>query len=175
MRASAAAAALQAVCDYDSSLGVPLAAFVRQRVVSRTLTEYRREWRYCLRFTSEPNENEHRIVKRLFVYPPDLLISLRHALSRLRESDRWIIEQLFWEGSTEAAVAQKSGVSQQAISRRKRLILHDLRQELRPREKIGRNNGRAVVKRRARCIYLSAKNESSCVDSRYSRRGRVFR
>src|SRR4029077_8144749 len=53
MRAEAACAAWQAVCDYDPSLGVPFNAFARQRVLTSTLTRYRREWAYALRLAQK--------------------------------------------------------------------------------------------------------------------------
>ena len=53
MRAEAACAAWQAVCDYDPSLGVPFSAFAHQRVLTGTLTRCRQEWAYALRLAPE--------------------------------------------------------------------------------------------------------------------------
>ncbi len=131
MRAQGAAAALQAVGAYDRSRGVPFSAFVRQRVMSGAFTRYRREWRYAIRCVSPPDESEHGSVTRDSSCSAGVLESLRFALSRLTELDKRVIEQLFWEGNTEAEIAQRLGISQQAVSRRKKLILHDLRLDLR--------------------------------------------
>ena len=44
-------------------------------------------------------------------------------MTGLSEADRRLIEHLFWEGWTEAKVAGRLGISQQAVSKRKRKIL----------------------------------------------------
>jgi Sigma-70 region 2 len=64
MRAEAACAAWQAVCDYDPSLGVPFSAFAYQRVLTRTLTRYRQEWSYVLRLGPEhdPESSDGRLL-----------------------------------------------------------------------------------------------------------------
>lgn len=68
MRAEAACAAWQAVCDYDPSLGVPFSAFARQRVLTITLTRYRQEWTYALRLAQEhePKDLDTRVLNSAF-------------------------------------------------------------------------------------------------------------
>jgi hypothetical protein len=51
----------------------------------------------------------------------------RHVLARLSKSDLWLIEQLFLKDRTEADIATQIGITQQAISKRKRTIVMQLR------------------------------------------------
>jgi len=51
----------------------------------------------------------------------------RPALARLTKSDLWLVEQLFWRGRTEATVATETGITQQAVNKRKSMILLRLR------------------------------------------------
>jgi hypothetical protein len=51
----------------------------------------------------------------------------RHALARLSKPDLWLIEQLFLRDRTEANIATQIGISQPAISKRKRAIVMQLR------------------------------------------------
>ena len=127
MRAEAACAAWQAVCDYDPSLGVPFNAFARQRVLTSTLTRYRREWTYALRVPQgrEPEDSDSRILN--FAVPAVLDDWPRPALARLTKSDLWLVEQLFLRGRTEATIATETGITQQAVNKRKSMILLRLR------------------------------------------------
>jgi DNA-directed RNA polymerase specialized sigma24 family protein len=50
-----------------------------------------------------------------------------HALARLPSSDLWLVEQLFLRDRTEADIATQIGITQQAVSKRKQLILLRLR------------------------------------------------
>jgi hypothetical protein len=95
MRAEAACAAWQAVCDYDPSLGVPFHAFARSQVLIGTLTRYRREWAYAFRSAQEydPESSDSKsldsaasAVFRDWLGP---------ALARLPKPDLWLVEQLF--------------------------------------------------------------------------------
>jgi DNA-directed RNA polymerase specialized sigma24 family protein len=127
MRAEAACAAWQAVCDYDPSLGVPFDAFTYQRVLTKTLTRYRQEWTYALRLAqvNKPEELDTRMpgsaVSTLLADWP------RSALATLTKSERWLIEQLFLRGRTEATIATEAGITQQAVNKRKSMILLRLR------------------------------------------------
>ena len=127
MRAEAACAAWQAVCDYEPSLGVPFNAFTRQRVLTSTLTRYRQEWTYALRSAQEydPEKSDSRLLdsptSEVFDDWPE------HALARLSKPDLWLIEQLFLRDRTEANIATQIGISQPAISKRKRAIVMQLR------------------------------------------------
>lgn len=119
MRAQGSAAACQALCDFDPERGVPLGAFVRQRVLAGARTRYRQEWAYALRVAALDADPERA--------EADPEITLCCALARLPEPDRRLIEQLFWERSTEAEIGQALGISHQAVSKRKRAILRELR------------------------------------------------
>ncbi|MBV8676331.1 MAG: hypothetical protein JO355_04070 [Planctomycetaceae bacterium] len=52
---------------------------------------------------------------------------LQDALGRLSAADARLIEGLFWEGKTEAGLGEDLGISQQAVSKRKRSILKTLK------------------------------------------------
>ena len=127
MRAEAACAAWQAVCDYDSSLGVPFGAFARLQVLTSTLTRYRREWAYALRSAQEydPESSDRRLLNsttsEVFDDCPV------PALAQLSKPDLWLVEQLFLRDRTEADVAAQIGITQPAISKRKRAIVVQLR------------------------------------------------
>jgi DNA-directed RNA polymerase specialized sigma subunit len=130
MRAQSAAAAWQAARDYDTSRGVPFEAFVRERVMEAALLRYRQEWRYVTRYgadTGGPKRNEPRIE----VVASDLF-ALREAVNLLPPAEKRLIRDLFWQERTEASVARRSGVSQQAVSKQKKAALRHLRQALTP-------------------------------------------
>jgi hypothetical protein len=127
MRAEAACAAWQAVRDYDPLLGVPFNAFARQRVLTSTLTRYRQEWTYALRVPQE-REPEGSDTRMLDSAAPAVLNDWpRPALARLTKSDLWLVEQLFLRGRTEANIATETGITQQAVNKRKSMILLRLR------------------------------------------------
>jgi hypothetical protein len=127
MRAEAACAAWQAVCDYDQSLNVPFTVFARQRVLTSTLTRYRQEWAYAFRSAQEhdPESSDSKLLDftatEVFNDWPE------HALARLSKPDLWLVEQLFLSDRTEADVAAQIGITQPAISKRKRAIVTQLR------------------------------------------------
>jgi DNA-directed RNA polymerase specialized sigma subunit len=127
LRADAACAAWQAVCDYDPSLGVPFSAYAHQRVLTSTLTRCRQEWAYALRLTPEydPESSDSRQLDSAVSAALDACP--KHALARLSKSNLWLVEQLFVKDRTEADIATQIGTSQQAISKRKRAIVMQLR------------------------------------------------
>jgi len=51
-----------------------------------------------------------------------------HALARLSKPDLWLVEQLFLRDRREADIATQIGITQPAISKRKRAIVMQLRQ-----------------------------------------------
>ena len=129
MRAEAACAAWQAVCDYDPSLGVPFSAFAHQRVLTTTLTHYRREWAYALRSAEEqdPENSDSRLLN--FTINSELSEDWPGlALARLSKPDLWLIEELFLRDRTEANIATQTGITQQAVNKRKWMLLLRLRQ-----------------------------------------------
>lgn len=128
MQAQAACAVCQAVRDYDPARGVPFSAFARQRLLTSALTRYRQEWAYAVRWVvgADGDENESSGSDSF-----DLALvheRLRQALARLSEPERWLLKQLFWKARTEADIAHEVGITQQAVSKRKHLILRDLLQ-----------------------------------------------
>ena len=140
IKAQGAAAAWKAVCDFDPCRGVPFTAFVHQRVLRGALTRYRQEWRYALRCSCHPGDEERAKRHQDSLYSSAALELLRHALASLPEPDRRLIEQLFWEGKTEAEIATTLGISQQAVSKRKQAMLRDLFSYL--------HNGEGMIARR---------------------------
>ena len=127
MRAEAACAAWQAVCDYDRSLSVPFIVFARQRVLTSTLTRYRQEWAYALRSLQEydPESSDRRLLNST---TSEVLDDCPvPALARLSKPDLWFVEQLFLRDRTEADLAVQIGITQPAISKRKRAIVMQLR------------------------------------------------
>jgi DNA-directed RNA polymerase specialized sigma24 family protein len=126
-RAEGVAAALRAVRDHDPARGVPLGAFVYRRILAGVRTRYRQEWAYGLRCDSGAAAEASQ--GRPGDSPPAARVDemLRVLLARLKESDRRLIGQLYWDGLTESEVARALGISHQAVSKRKRAILPTLR------------------------------------------------
>lgn len=130
MRALGVTAAWEAWRDYDPSRGVPLSAFIYLRVVAGALTRYRQEWGYalhCLR-PADGEKREHVSTTGDSSCHPMGLELLRCALAQLSDSGQRLVEQLFWQGDTETEVARRLGISHQAVSKRKRVLLRDLRE-----------------------------------------------
>ena len=131
VQSEATVAGLQAYKEFDESRGVPRVAFLRQRVLRRTLALYRREWSYAIRRVFE-EELDHRaeIGKGELARHIAQLRFLQRSLERLPKADLCIIEDLFWGERRETEIAEELGISQQAVSKRKRKILVALRQSL---------------------------------------------
>jgi hypothetical protein len=127
MRAEAACAAWLAVCDYNPSLGVPFNAFAHQRVLTDTLTRYRQEWGYALRWAPEYDPESSESIRLDFDTSAAFDACPGHALTRLSKADRWLVGQLFFSDRTEADIATEIGITQQAISKRKRAIVMQLK------------------------------------------------
>ena len=127
MRAEAACAAWRAVCDYDPSLSVPFSAFARQRVLTSTLTRCRQEWAYALHLAPEHDPESFDSRRSDFVASAAFDTCQGHALAHLSKSDHWLVEQLLLRDRTEAHIATQIGITQQAISKRKRAIVSQLR------------------------------------------------
>jgi len=126
MRAHGASAIWQAVCEYDPSRGIPFSAYARQRVWASALTRYRQEWVYALR-TEWEAEVFAEAVTLCDVDPSRIHEWLPHLVAELSAAERWLIEQLYWEGRTELEIANELGITQQAVSKRKSTILRGLR------------------------------------------------
>jgi len=142
------AAAWQALCEFDSKRGVSLAGFGYCRVISRCLARYRKEWRYALHLA--PSDSyEKQITTFESVDLTDSSAAnvdgkfssndlLRGAIGALSTEQQRLIEQLFWEQSTETEVADTMHVNQSTISRRKQAILKGLRMKLRDQNEFQR-------------------------------------
>ena len=130
MHAQGAAAACQAMDDYDPQRGVPRGAFVRLRILSSLRTRYRQEWSYALHCGpeaaggGETTEPEERLA------PDRADETLRPSLARLPDPDRWLLQRLFWEGCTESDLAAELGIAQSTVNKRKRSILLGLRRTI---------------------------------------------
>ena len=137
------AAAWQAICEFDSERGVPLAGFGYCRMMTRCFARYRKEWRYALHLVdSDSCEKQTTTFKH-----PGLAASsaakadgtycshdhLRGAVRALPSKQCRLIEQLFWQERTETEVAAAMGINQSTINRRKHDILKGLRMKLRDR------------------------------------------
>jgi RNA polymerase sigma factor (sigma-70 family) len=130
MRAHGASALWQAICDYDSSRGIPFSAYARQRVLSSALTRYRQEWAYAFRCGLNPRADGDTTDARRQIKSSADSESVHEALMRLSSSAVWLLEQVFWEERTEAEIAHQVGITQQAVSKRKTAILRDLRRRI---------------------------------------------
>jgi RNA polymerase sigma factor (sigma-70 family) len=126
MCAVGVATACQAQRDYDPRRGVPYPSFVRLRVLASMRTRYRQEQTYAARCQERGGDDG---IARAVGAEARTASSqeLRDILDLLSAPDRRLIEQLFWEGLTESDVARQEGVSQQAVSKQKRVVLHKLR------------------------------------------------
>ena len=126
----AAAQAELAATIERPTVGEPSASRLRanaiaSRILNSVLKSYRQEWsfaRHCGRcIVCEPAEPDD---------PDDgvapMLPCLPCALAQLSEPDRRLIQMLYWEHRTEAQIAADFGISQQAISKRKRRIFLQL-------------------------------------------------
>jgi len=130
MGAHAAAALCQAVADFDPARGVPLGAFVYRRVLASAQTRYRQEWTYAARFGTPLDENGESCPVDDEV-PSAGAGLLAQAVAELTTASAWLIEQIFWNDLAESELAQRLGVSQQTINKRKKAALQELRDELR--------------------------------------------
>lgn len=145
MQSNSAAALWQAKCDYDPSRGVPLCAFERLRVIASAWTRYRQEWSYALHCPPQDGRAEPEPLPRDAPVLAPAIDPVREALRQVSEADRWLLEQLFWAELSESAIAQKLGVSQQAVSKRRSVVLGKLRDLLEDAEQAGRRGGGSVV------------------------------
>ena len=59
--------------------------------------------------------------------------SFKEAIARLPTSDASLIEEIFWEGKSEARLAEALGISQQAVNKRKHNIFRLLDNIIRTR------------------------------------------
>jgi RNA polymerase sigma factor (sigma-70 family) len=110
--------------------GVPRDAYIRLCVLHRLLQRYHNEWSHALRWVYVPELSECSIEDG--PDSPSESDDLQGALARLMESDRQLIDRLYWRGETESEVGSSLGISQQAVSKRKRSVLRKLHRLLNP-------------------------------------------
>ncbi len=128
LNAEAIAATWEAERDFDPAHGVPLEAFIQQRIWARSLSRYRREWAYARRcgpHLDASNDGDVAIDEAFSSIEISEL--LRTCLRWLPDPQRRLIEGLFWDEKTEVELARMLCLTQSAISRRKRRILDQLR------------------------------------------------
>jgi len=125
LRAEAAMASVAARGTFRADRNVPFHLYLRMCILGRALARHRAEWRHARRLSALPAvEPEGGGVDDL---PGE---DLRAALARLSGRDRDLLERLFWKGESELRIAERYGVSQQAISKRKLAVIAALRRRL---------------------------------------------
>ena len=127
-RAEGLLAACQADREFDLARGVPREAFLYRRIMARVWTRYRREWGYGRKLRAPHPIEECPAINDSPV--ADDSNEVRQLVGRLRERDRWLIQQLFWDGKTEATLAADLGISQQAVHQRKSHALRSLQRQV---------------------------------------------
>jgi RNA polymerase sigma factor (sigma-70 family) len=149
--------------DFDASRGVPFDAFVYQRVIARAYSRFRREWAYGLRCLSATDggvpdggyvslHGAPALYRELSVESNPAYQELRDAVESLTGPNHRLIMQLFWDGQTEADIAEALGISHQAVSKRKQAVIQKLRTWLEGSEQKGTNAIGKVAKSSVRCI-----------------------
>ena len=129
--AESLAAACRAFRSYDPSRGTAIGSFVYHQILAAALTRYRQEWNYALRCSSFPLSQDFILKADREAIIAEESEHLARSMSRLVDADRRLLERLYWDGCTEAEVAGTLGISQQAVSKRKRRILLELRRRFR--------------------------------------------
>ncbi len=124
-RAQGALAACEALRDFDPARGVPLAAFLYQRVIASVWNLYRQEWARARLREIDPLPDP--VVSGSSHLDPELFEQLAPILDGLPDADRGLIVQLFWDGRTEDDLAAAFGITQQGVNKRKRLVIGKLR------------------------------------------------
>ena len=126
--AESVAAACHAIRIFDSNRGPKLGSFVYHQILASALSRYRQEWTYALRYgLSAGGDAGVTGADDRFAVEQDEE-QLKQTLTDLSDADLSLIRHLFWEGRTETEIANGLGISQQAVSKRKRRILNELRQ-----------------------------------------------
>jgi RNA polymerase sigma factor (sigma-70 family) len=130
-------AAIEAAGAFDSARGTPFDSFVRSRVLARTLTYYRQEWAYAARRVDgvslpEDQETLHADLNPFASGAASRAAAeaVREALALLPEQSRWLMQELHVHERTEIDIGHQLGISHQAVSKRKKAALRELRQRL---------------------------------------------
>ncbi len=128
-RAQGALAAWEARRSFDPGRLVPLDAFLYRRVVESVWTRYRQEWSFGRRCRLDAFLPDRPAAKPERP-DPEMIDRLVLILGNLAESDQWLVRCLFWDDQTEDELALELGVSRQAVNKRKRRLLRQLRSDL---------------------------------------------
>ena len=122
------AAACVAIRIFDKTRGPTLNSFVYHRMLASALARYRREWSYAAlrdKLSSVGTTTVVSVEDRFADQDDQERLSI--SLSALQNDDRLLLEHLFWDGRTESDIASGLGITQQAVNKRKRKILSELR------------------------------------------------
>jgi RNA polymerase sigma factor (sigma-70 family) len=125
--AESVAAACHALKIFDPHRGPDLGTFVYHQILASALSRYRQEWTYAIRYgLSAGDDAGVTVTEDRFAVEQDEK-QLKETLTGLPEADQSLIKHLFWDGRTETDVATGLGITQQAVSKRKRRVLEKLR------------------------------------------------
>ena len=130
VRAQAACAVCVATRDYDASRGVPFDAFAHHRILTGVLTRYRQEWAFaghCAPAVISDSAAQRQVDSPARQAQREVVNFIRTTLPR---SDRALLLALFWGDRSEATIGRELGLTQQAISKRKQVLLRELRRQL---------------------------------------------
>jgi RNA polymerase sigma factor (sigma-70 family) len=137
MRSVATLAAVEAAGVFDPARGTPFEAFVSSRVLARGLTFYRQEWTYATRHvkTVALRDQQDTLLHDQVLLPSNTrsvpaVETLREVLASLPEQSCWLLKELYLHERTEADIGRQLGISQRAVSKRKRAALDRLRRHL---------------------------------------------
>ncbi|MGC9260024.1 MAG: sigma factor-like helix-turn-helix DNA-binding protein [Phycisphaerae bacterium] len=99
---------------------------LESHILNQVRTRHRQECSFCWhcgrRLVCEPAEELNDLDDAV----GPMVLQLAGAVAQLAEPDRRLIKLLYWQHRTESEVAADFGVSQQAISKRKRRIIAQL-------------------------------------------------
>jgi RNA polymerase sigma factor (sigma-70 family) len=125
--AESIAAACHAIRIFDPGRGPSLNSFVYHQILASALSRYRQEWTYAIRYGLVPIEDPTMVSADDRFHVEQEEEHLKQTLTCLPDEDRHLLQGLFWEGLTETEIASGLGISQQAVSKRKRKVLKALR------------------------------------------------
>ncbi|PYI94886.1 MAG: hypothetical protein DMF00_16995, partial [Verrucomicrobia bacterium] len=121
MRAILHSGAACASLDYDDTRGVPLRAHIYMRATAAAWTRYRQEWSYSRHSGAESDIGVESVAMPCERLQDDDTVHdlVARALKQIPAEDQRLVQQLFWNGTRQKAVAVTLDVSQQEVSRRK--------------------------------------------------------
>jgi len=105
-------ALIKAGDQFEPSRGVPWPAFLRMRVLTGVWTRRRQESGYARHCGPEAALIECKDGAGNPTADDPVRDDLRGVLAHLAEPDRWLIEHVYWDGVTEAALANSLGITQ---------------------------------------------------------------